>query len=137
MRRSVEGYFTVEAAMVMPMILITILSVVYLLFFQYNRCLMEQDVGVLALRGAALQTEDNEDRIRRLREAAEDVYCEKYIVWESDEIQLKQEKGKLYVQQCGRLKIAGYDTWKATAIYENHVILPISFIRNYRRLMGG
>ena len=55
MRRKVDGFFTVEAAMVLSITLSAILLIIYLLFFQYNRCLMEQDMGTLALRGAVMQ----------------------------------------------------------------------------------
>ena len=43
------AYLTVEAALILPMVLGVIILVIYLLFFQYDRCLMEQNVGKLAL----------------------------------------------------------------------------------------
>ena len=66
----VRGYFTVEAALVMPVVLLGIALVMYLLIFQYDRCLLEQDTGVLALRGSAIQVEDSRERIRWLEQQA-------------------------------------------------------------------
>lgn len=143
MRRNLDGYFTVEAAMVLPVVLGTVILIVYLLFFQYNRCLQEQDVGVLALRGRTLQTENNEERVRLLREHADDLYHEKYIAWESGAIELKLEKGTVNVKQSSQVRFPfggmSYvnQTWRTTAEYENRIISPVSFIRNYRKVIGG
>ena len=80
MQKKVSGYFTVEAAMVMPIVLWVVLFVIYLLFFQYNRCLTDQDVGVLVLRGSILQEESPKERIKKIRGYAEQIYDDKYIV---------------------------------------------------------
>lgn len=143
MEQKMRGYFTVEAAMVLPMVMIFILWMIYLWFFQYNRCLMEQDAGALALQGAALQSEDNEDRMRQLREMANQVYGEKYIAWENGEMELKIEKGMICVKQKGRIRfpfgslIPGTASAETTAVYENDIISPVHFIRSYRKMMGG
>ena len=87
-----NAYFTVEAAMVMPIVLWVVLFVIYLLFFQYNRCLTDQDVGVLVLRGSILQEESPKERIKKIRGYAEQIYDDKYIAWDSGEIGLRIEK---------------------------------------------
>ena len=35
-----EGYLTVEAALILPMLIAAILFVIYMLVFQYDRCLL-------------------------------------------------------------------------------------------------
>lgn len=144
MKREIEGYFTVEAAMVLPMVLLTIVLIIYLLFFQYNRCLMEQDIGILALRGAALQAGDNEDRMQQLKEEAAGLYSEKYIAWDGGEIVLRLEKGKIYAERSGQINFpfrGGFleenQIWTMAVTYENHIISPVSFIRSYRKISGG
>lgn len=143
MRKSAEGYFTVEAALVLPVALGVVILIIYLLFFQYNRCLQEQDIGILALRGRVLQTESNEERMRRLREQADDLYTKKYIAWDSGAIELKHGKGTISVKQSSHLQFpfGGMshvgDTWETTSEYSNQVISPVPFIRSYRRVIGG
>lgn len=143
MSRKVEGYFTVEAAMVLPMVLMLILIIMYLWFFQYDRCLMEQDVGILALRGISLQAENNEARMQLLREQEDALYREKYIAWECEEIELKSGQGSIRVKQRGWLKFPfgimgeGERTIDTAATCENHIVSPVSFIRNCRKIMGG
>ncbi len=143
MKRKVGGYFTVEATMVLPMIMAVTLLVIYLFLFRYNRCLMEQDVGILAMRGAALQTENGEERMRQLREHAESLYRAKYIAWESGEIVLKLEKGTVAVQQSAQIKFPfgmpgmGNRIADTSTTRKNHIVSPIFFIRSYRKIMGG
>ena len=64
------AYFTVEAAMVFPIVLSTVLFIIYTMFFQYDRCLLEQDIGVIALRGAAMQINDKEILADEIEEQA-------------------------------------------------------------------
>ena len=45
MKKESDAYFTIEAAILYPIILSVILLMTYLLLFQYDRCLLEQDIG--------------------------------------------------------------------------------------------
>lgn len=47
-----NAYFTVEAALVLPIVIAALLFVIYMMLFQYDRCLLEQDMGAIALWGA-------------------------------------------------------------------------------------
>lgn len=136
MRGKVDGYFTVEATIVLPIVLGTMVAVIYLLIFQYNRCLMEQDMGVLALRGVVMQTKDGEERLRLMKQDAEGFYKDKYIAWRSGEIKLRQEKGNLYVEWSGEMTIPFCESSSMWTSYENHIVSPVFFVRNYRKLRG-
>lgn len=131
-----EGYFTVEAALVFPMVLAEIVLVIYLLIFQYDRCLMEQDLGVLALRGMVLQAEDNQDRIQELERQEQSMDTQKYLAWERGELEMKIERGILHVERSGRME-AMNASWESTRDYESHMISPVLLIRSYRRWKGG
>ena len=45
---------TVEAALIMPVVLFLILFLIYMGFYLYDRCSMEEDLHVAALRGSNL-----------------------------------------------------------------------------------
>ena len=142
--RKLKGYFTVEAALVLPLIFVLIQFIIYLLFFQYNRCLQELNTGVLTLRGTAMKAENNEERIIQLRKEAEELSCEKYIAWESEPVELKIEKGKIFIVQRGQLRFPFWKNlgsvqqrWSTVASCENYLISPTSFIRNCRKIKGG
>lgn len=47
-----NAYFTVEAALVLPIVIAALLFVIYMMLFQYDRCLLEQDMGAIALWGS-------------------------------------------------------------------------------------
>lgn len=139
-----EAYFTVEAAIVMPIALSVILFILYAMFFQYDRCLLEQDMGALALRGAAMQVDDKEVLAREIKEQANRIDYGKYLMWECGEINLRLEGNKLCISREGQLKypfssfgIGGERHWKAETRYENVKINPTSFVRTCRKLTGG
>lgn len=50
MKNALDAYFTVEAAFVVPMALFAVVMVVYLSFYMYDRCVLEQDCYVLSYR---------------------------------------------------------------------------------------
>ena len=55
-----NAYMTVEAALLFPFVIGSILFVIYMLFFQYDRCLLDQDMGAMALWGSTIQNSDTE-----------------------------------------------------------------------------
>ncbi len=138
MRRYEDAYFTVEAAMVMPTVLCMIFLIIYMLFFQYNRCLLELDLGILALRGCVMQAENNEDRVEQLRKQMCERNEEMYIGWQCSDIKIRIEKGVLRMEQQATSEIPiALDFPSANATYENHILSPVSFLRYYHKLVGG
>lgn len=49
-RAEAEAYFTVEAALVIPVVLGIFVMILYLSFYLYDRCLLSQDCYVLSYR---------------------------------------------------------------------------------------
>lgn len=49
-KEDVDGYFTVEAALVLPVVLGVYLFLIVLLFIQHDRCLMEQDMASMLIK---------------------------------------------------------------------------------------
>ncbi|MCM1184938.1 MAG: hypothetical protein NC251_00770 [Lachnoclostridium sp.] len=143
--KKVEAYFTVEAALILPMALGVIVLIMYLWFFQYNRCLLEQDAGILALRGAVTEAADNQKRVALLTEQAEQLDRDKYVAWEDAKTSITVKQGKIQVKKEGMLRfpfqglILGKRkaVWETGATYENRILIPTSVIRYYRKLTGG
>lgn len=131
-----EGYFTVEAALVMLIVLAEMVLVIYLFFFQYDRCLMEQDMGVLIIRGIMMEEEDTQKRMEKLERYIAEQYLQKYLVWERENLDLEIERGILHVGQTGRLSTPD-SLWKMTRAYEGHIVSPVVLIRSYRKVTGG
>lgn len=49
-QREMEGYFTVEAALVLPIVMSVYVFLIAMLFLQYDRCLLEQDMAAMLLK---------------------------------------------------------------------------------------
>lgn len=146
MRKRMENaYFTVEAAMVVTITLCVIVLLIYLVFYQYNRCLMEMDMGALALRGCTILAENKEDLMLELKRQETEIYQKKYMMWKKGKTEMELEGGTIKVSGSGKLKIPfgsmyggnGKSHWEASAAYENQRIDPVSSIRLYRKLTGG
>lgn len=144
-KTKIGAYFTLEAALIFPIVLSVVLLVIYLLFYEYDRCLMEQDMGALSLYGATVQAEDNEARMRLLAARKNALYEEKYIAWNNGEVSMRLEKGKIQVERTGTLLFpflgmsfwSSDSSWGTTVKYESAVMSPAAMIRNWRRLTGG
>lgn len=145
MKSKVEAYFTIEAALIFPIVFGVVLLIIYFLFYEYDRCLMEQDVGALSLYGATVQAEDNVARMQLLRKKRNELYERKYIAWENGDISMKLERGKVQVERTGSLYFpflglsfwSSDDNWGTTVQYENSVLSPVFMIRNWRKIAGG
>ena len=66
--RIIKRIFTVEAAVLYPIVLGVIVLMTYLLFFQYDRCLLEQDMGRAAVRSGSRWMQKKEELNRQLQE---------------------------------------------------------------------
>lgn len=138
-REKYKAYFTVEAAVLYPIVLGVIVLMTYLLFFQYDRCLLEQDMGRAAVKSGSRWMQKKEELNRQLQEKDLFFDTEKYIAWESELPVWKLEKNQVTVEQTGRMlypfsTIVGVPKyWSAKASFRAERRSPVSVLRNYRR----
>lgn len=131
-----------------PIIMGTILFLIWILLFQYNRCLMEQDFGIIGMRGATLlnQGESGRDEVmldEKIIEWIETMYMEKYIGWEFGEMKLTAQGNVFEVLVGGEMEfpVPGWNfwnkenEWRATAAYFYENIAPVNFIRMWNGVM--
>lgn len=50
--RCEEAYFTVEAALILPLVMLFTVMMIFLAFYSYDRCVMEHSAYEAAMRGA-------------------------------------------------------------------------------------
>lgn len=62
-----NGYFTVEAALIFPMALLFTVMMIFLTFYSYDRCILEQSAYEAALRGTG-------NHIKNAQEAYSEAY---------------------------------------------------------------
>lgn len=140
-----NAYFTVEAALVLPMVMSAMLVGVYLFCYQYDRCLMEQDMGSMLLLGNAITAENAgeiEEIKESLRQRAARINRTKYAAWKLTAIDIRLEKNKLSITGRGELAfpVQGWNLWnqnnlwEAQVNYESSRLSPVFYIRQYRKL---
>ena len=129
----------------LPLVISAILLEMYLFCFQYDRCLMEQDMGSLILWCSELRLE-NADTVKeqeeKIQNRAGEIYRDKYVVWELTKVDVQLEKNRISVVGQGQLTfpVPGWNLWndvnlwKAEVTYESRSILPVFYIRQLRKL---
>lgn len=79
MKKGVSAYMTVEATLIVPFVMYISIFLLYLGFFQYDRCLMRQDAYRAALYGSSIYRVDNGKVYNAAFDKAEQLAEGKYI----------------------------------------------------------
>lgn len=69
--RKVSGYFTVEAALLLPVTIMIIVFMIFLSFYCYDRCILEQCAYAAALRGSSNRFTSTQEAYEEAAGAAE------------------------------------------------------------------
>ena len=69
MDRRTDGYFTVEAALLLPMVLLFITTMLFVGFYVYDRCMLEHCAYEAAVRGSSSLYRSNEEAYEVTRDA--------------------------------------------------------------------
>lgn len=142
-----NAYFTIEAALVLPLVIGAMMMGLYLFCYQYDRCLLEQDMGSLLIFSCAQATEnaDSTDEIRENIELrAGELNRKKYAAWELTALDIKLEKNHISIIGQGQLTfpVPGWNlwnninVWEAKVSYGSNRLSPVFYIRQYRKIHG-
>lgn len=140
--RKRDAYFTVEAALILPLVMSALLLVSFLVIFQYDRCLLEQDMGLLALYAGTLSAESGAETAGLIRNRAAELSREKYVAWETERLWITVEKDGVRIEGEGRLTFPvpewnlfhGKNRWGVKSMRRTTQFAPVDFIRIYRRI---
>ena len=86
---SADGYFTVEAAFIVPMALAVLVLALYMTFFAWGRCRMVQDAMILSIRASSQKSPVSENRIR----GEYGLKKEKYPFFSSAAVSVSEQRG--------------------------------------------
>ena len=140
-----NAFFSLEAAIIVPLAISAILLAVGLFVFQYDRCLMEQDVAIQTVKAASAEAKSNEELEDKIRLQAAGLYRDKYVAWDMILMDIDIKKGMIEAAGKGTFQfpLPGWNlwnednTWSARAGYKAHRISPVTFIRNCRKIVQG
>lgn len=128
-----QGYFTVEAALVLPIVIGTIIYIIYFQLFWYNRGLMDQDTAMLTLKA----TQEKSIEFEKIRDSValfqEEYMTPKYAGWETDVPTISIKENRIKIQNTG--KMPAWDSfWADNTSYEYKKMNPTAFVRLCRKI---
>lgn len=135
-----EGYFTVEASLIMPVVLYVCIFIIYSGFYLYDKCLMKQDAYRAALAGSSIYRDDNQEVYRVASDTADRLAEGKYIAAEYHFAITVQSKvrvtvrGQIKLPFCSLAGLIGKGGWDISESAESKCINPVIFIRMCRML---
>lgn len=137
--RCLNGYFTIEATFIMGITLFCIVLLIYLGFYQYNRCLIGQDAYRLAMKGSTLQFADNDEIYQKVSKEYHNFYWKKYMAMEISEPLISVEGNRVAIIIEGKISMpfSGRDKWSITKECESKRIVPTQIIKMINRLEDG
>lgn len=132
-KRRAQAYFTVEASLVLPIVIASLVFTICFLLFCYNRCLMEQDVAMLSVRTASYGARSVGTMEPKIGAWQKEYLTDKYYAWEMEDYVMSYSGNKRTITRSGKL-LMGDRLWKASAESEITRVQPVTFVRLCRRL---
>ena len=127
--KRLKGYFTVEASMIVPLVIVLIAFILYLTFYLYDRCIVTQDAYILAFRGTLCCGEDSTEIEQLVRSQSVGQYGSKYIGTNPLESRIRVDSKKVEVEVTGRMTAVNGGFF---AKKEAERICPVECIRKVR-----
>ncbi len=136
-----NAYFTIEAALIIPLALGILIFLIFIMFYQYDRCLLEQDIGMVAFWGATVKAQDNQILLEEMQNREANVYWKKYILFFPQDLNVSIGNGKVSVQKKGDISILFNDLatvpdlkkWEIASSYSNRRLSPKFILRIIRK----
>ena len=139
-KKNLHGYFTVEAAMIIPIVIFIIAFLIYAAFLVYGRCIMVQDSYLLALEASLVP--DINDPDTYVREKAVQRLGRKYFGNDLPEVHAWKKDNHIYVAMkttTHHRAIDGYDflidkSWEIESQMRADINDPSGKIRRMERI---
>lgn len=129
--KRVGAYFTVEAAMIMPVVLMLLAFIFHLTFYMYNRCVVSQDTYLLAFRGSLCCDSEKEEVQQYVVNMSNKQYGNKYIGVKNFHSQVTAKQKTVSVEVFSNMNLTN---WSFEAKAEAERICPVACIRKWRLL---
>ena len=128
-----EAYFTVEASLLLPVVIGSIIFVICFLLFFYNRCLMEQELSMISIKATQSSAQTPEELEQELKTWRDENLTDKQYAWEMASVSMSRKQNRFEFRREGKLLI-GERLWKAEVTGSAPVLNPAAVIRLCRRL---
>lgn len=135
---NLSGYFTVEAALVMSMVLFCLVSLIYIGFYQYNCCRLPQDLYRIALKGSSLQfASGNEEVLSKMQQENERYPWYKYLSVQTTDTLVSMNHNVISVSKSFKMwtPFSIFNNWKKEETAHSTYISPAKQIRAIRKIL--
>lgn len=139
---TLNGYFTVEASFLLPMVLLFLALVLYTGFFLYQRCLLTVDGYRLAVWIGIEAREDSQQQIEgAIKRVQKDLIGTKYNMGKKPEIRWEIKNLNVLVTMKGLITVWAGKVFGTDNFWEYHSDAavkaedPVQILRNYRRMI--
>lgn len=136
-----SGYMTVEATLMIPIVLYVCIFIIYSGFFVYDRCVMKQDAYRAAMKAGSVYRQDGQEVYNTAWNALEELTVDKYIATQCHyEVSVQGKvcvtvQGEVEVPFKGLEKMTGVSSWKIEEKAESQCLNPVFFIRMCRQMI--
>lgn len=100
-----KGMMTIEACILIPIIIMISLLVIWLGFFLYNKTLLMECAGIAAIKGSQMAEADNEALASAAAARAEELLAQKTVAMEIQDIIVSVDYGAVTVKIRGVMQI--------------------------------
>lgn len=96
-----SGYFTLEAALILPFVLGIILMVIRIWFFRYDNVLQDMDTGAVVVRASLQRDMSPEERADYVVSQMQERYRDSYIAWNFGELNVRCSGDTVFCETSG------------------------------------
>ncbi|MBD5551077.1 MAG: hypothetical protein HDQ96_07875 [Lachnospiraceae bacterium] len=144
MKSTLHGYMTLEASLIMPFVWFSVFLVIFAGFFQYDRCIAEQDGKMIVLRASELREKDEAEVIRTVIDKGELAGKKKLLFSDGIQKEFHFSKGKANIKISGKvntilsslIKAEEFHAFDYVSEYEAEQYDPVQLIRTCRRFVN-
>ena len=143
--RSDSGYFTLEAALILPFALGIILMVIRIWFFRYDNVLQDMDTDAVVVRASLQRDMSPEERADYVVTQMQERYRDSYIAWNFGELNVRCGADTIFCETSGNAgsiasvgvldNIASFGTCISTR--SRSAPDGTFVIRTYRKIIGA
>ena len=143
--RSDSGYFTLEAALMLPFALGIILLVMRIWFFRYDNVLQDMDTDAVVVRASLQRDMSPEERSAYVISQMQGRYRDSYIAWNFGELNVRCGADNIFCETSGNAgsiaSVGVFDNIASfgTCISSRNRSAPdeVFVIRTYRKVLGA
>lgn len=138
--KRMNGYFTVEASLVIPLTVFLFGFIFYLTFYLYDRCVASQDTYLLAFRGSICHDRDLGEIQNYVTEKGKEQFGKKYLGLTNFTSSVQADAFRVTVEVKGTVKASLVkpflllDRWSFRAVKSADRISPVKCVRRIRMI---